>query len=112
MTTHANTPTPITMTVTVTKVKMKNAVEAMAIEQGHHQLKFTNKKDIELGNSDWIAGVDYDNPHQNNNNEEESDSDDSADKECTPDLEQCRSKDNSSDDKTCDDEDTEEEMEN
>ena len=37
---------------------VKNAVEAMTIEQGHHQLKFANEKGIELGNFDWIAGVD------------------------------------------------------
>ena len=38
-------PTPLTQFV-------KNAVEAMAIKQGHTCLKFINKKGIKLGNSD------------------------------------------------------------
>ena len=45
-----------------------------------------NQKGIELGNSDWIAGVDYNDSCQNNNNDEESDSNESKDDECTPEL--------------------------
>ena len=64
---------------------VKNAVEALAHEQGHTRLKFTNKKGIKLGNSDWITGVDHDNSCQNNNNnDEDSDDDNSNDKSHTP----------------------------
>ena len=91
----------------------KNAVEAMAIEQGHHQLKFNNKKGIELGNSDWIAGVDCkDDSHQNQQNDEESDSNDDTDDKCTPELKQCKSDNDSSDNESHTTEDIEEEMDN
>ena len=61
------TPIPLTQFV-------KNAVEALAIKQGHTRLKITNKKGIELGNSDWIAGVDCeDDSHNNNENKDDDD---------------------------------------
>ena len=98
-------PTPLTQFA-------KNAVKAMAIEQGHTCLKFTNKKGIELGNSDWIAGVDCDNSHKNQNKEESDSNNDSTDNECKPELEQCESEDNSSDNDSHANEDIEEEMDN
>ena len=59
----------------------------MAIEQGHTCLKFANQKGVECVNSDWIAGVDYDNLCENQNNEESDSNNDSTDDECTPELE-------------------------
>ena len=61
---------------------VKNAVEALALKQGYKRLKFTNKKGVELGNLDGIAGVDYDDLYQ----DEDTDSKDSEnkDEEYTP----------------------------
>ena len=84
---------------------VKNAVKAMAIEQGYTRLKFTNKKGIELGNSDWIAGVDYeDDPCNDDENEDDNDSSDSSDEEHTPNLE-CALDTDDSDDESDDDDD-------
>ena len=99
------TPTPLTKFV-------ENTVEAMAIEQGCTCLKFTNKKGIKPGNSDWIAGVDCNNLCKNQNNEESDGNDNSTDDKHTPELEQCESEDDSSDDNSCTNEDIEEEMDN
>ena len=85
-------PIPLTQFV-------KNAVEALAVKQGHTRLKSTNKKGIELGNSDWIAGVDCeDDSHNHNENEDDNDSTDSSDEECTPDPECTTDTDDSDDD--------------
>ena len=46
-------PFPLTDTV-------KNAVEAVGVNQGMTSLKFTNKKGQTLAHQDWIAGVDCD----------------------------------------------------
>ena len=88
----------------------KNAVEAVAIKQGHTCLKFTNKKGIGLGNSDWITGVDCNNLCENQINKESDGNNNSTDDKCTPELEQCKSEDDSSDNNTCTDEDIKEEM--
>ena len=60
----------------------------MAIKQGHTRLKFTKKQCVELSNSDWIAGVDYDNMHQNNQHiSDEDNKSNSDDDEYTPEAE-------------------------
>ena len=51
-------------------VNVRERVEQMAIDQGITHLKFTNKNGIELPNTDWIAGVDYDDVFENNNDED------------------------------------------
>ena len=104
--THScTTPVPLTQFV-------MNAFKAMAIKQGCTCLKFTNKKGIELRNSDWIAGVDHNNPCKNQNNEESNSDDDDSDEKHTPELEQCESNDDSSDNETHADEDIKEERDN
>ena len=91
---------------------VKNAVKAMTIKQGFTCSKFTNKKGIKLGNSDWITGVDYDNLCKDQNNEESDGDANSTDEECAPELEQCKREDNSSDNDSCTNEDIKEEMDN
>ena len=67
---------------------VKKTVETMAIKQGHNQLKFTIKQGDEPGNSDWIAGVDCDDTHENNQNNSSEDKDsDSEDEDCMPEVE-------------------------
>ena len=53
----------------------------MVIEQGHTRLKFTNKQGIDLGNSDWIAGVDHDNTCQNDQHDSSEDKESNSDNE-------------------------------
>ena len=74
----------------MTTIPLANyTVEAMGTEQRHTRLKFTNKQDVELGDSDWTTGVDCDNTCQSNNqnNLDEDSDNDSNDKECTPEAE-------------------------
>ena len=60
------------ITIPLTKI-VKDKVEQMAFDQGITQIKFTNKRGIQLPNIDWIAGVDYDDYNNNDNENEQED---------------------------------------
>ena len=52
---------------------VKKKVEDMALKQGINKVKFTNKKGLDIPNSDWIAGVDYDKYYDEENISDEED---------------------------------------
>ena len=68
------------------KCHPKQHVVDMAVKQGFTWLKFTNKKGVELPNTNWIAGVDYDDDlyHQNDASENNKDEDESEDEDFIP----------------------------
>ena len=69
------------ITIPLTKI-VQNKVEQMAKDQGITQIKFTNKRGIQLPNLDWIAGVDYDD--YNNNNDQDQEHDQEQDQDYIP----------------------------
>ena len=69
--------------IPITDVIIK-AIKTMAYKQGFKSLKFTNQHRITFHDADWIAGVDYDDPHEdedNTNEEHENNEADETDKD-------------------------------
>ena len=67
--------------IPVTKVVI-DAVEHMAEKEGFNSLKFKNRNCIVFFDTDWVAGVDYDeNEHENDENDEDEDFDEDFDAE-------------------------------
>jgi len=67
--------------VPMTKLVL-NQVKKMAKDQGIAEVKFTNKRGMQLPHSDWLAGVDYDNDCFED--EQSDDEDNEDDDECQP----------------------------